>query len=47
MFYCEDETATKTAKYTGVNRNTINKLFDKFRQRIAEISIANTPELES
>jgi transposase-like protein len=44
MYFCEDETATTTSKYTGVKRNTINKLFDKFRQRIVEISIANTPE---
>jgi DNA-binding protein Fis len=24
MFFCEDEKSTKTAEYTGVNRNTIN-----------------------
>lgn len=44
MYFCKDKTATKTSKYTGINRNTINKTFDKFRQRIAEISVANAPE---
>jgi len=44
MYFCEAETATKTSKYTGISRNTIYKTFDKFRQRIAEISVANAPE---
>ncbi|MCP4763318.1 MAG: IS1595 family transposase [archaeon] len=39
-FFCEDETATKTAKYTKINRNTINKLFNLLRIRITEVSIA-------
>jgi transposase-like protein len=43
-FFGEDETATKAAKYSGVNRNTVNKLFHKLRVRIAEISIAASPE---
>lgn len=38
-YFAEDETAAKTAKYTGVSRNSINKLFQKIRVRIAEISI--------
>lgn len=45
MYFAEDETATKTAKYTKINRKTINRLFLKFRIRLTEISIANTPEL--
>ena len=44
MYFCEDETASKTAKYSKTNRNTVNKLFNKFRIRIAEISVANAPE---
>ena len=44
-YFAEDETATKIAKYVGLNRKTINNLFYKFRQRIVSISIANTPEL--
>jgi len=44
MYFCEDETATKASKYSGINRNTVNNLYDKFRQRIAEISVANAPE---
>lgn len=44
FFFCEDEGATKTAKYTGINRNTVNRIFDKLRIRIAEISVARAPE---
>lgn len=44
MYFCEDETSTKASKYSGINRNTVNKLYDKFRKRIAEISVANSPE---
>ncbi len=44
-FFCEDETATKTSKYTMVNRNTINRIFHLFRIRITELSIAEKPEL--
>ena len=45
MCFSEDETASKTAKYSRVSRNTVNKFFHKFRLRIVEISLANTPEL--
>lgn len=44
-YFAEDETATKTARYSNVNRKTINRLFHKIRIRIAEISVATTPEL--
>ncbi|MCB9789787.1 IS1595 family transposase [Candidatus Nomurabacteria bacterium] len=44
-YFSEDETASKTAKYSGVNRNTVNRLFQLMRQRIVEISLASTPEL--
>lgn len=42
-YFSEDETASKTAKYTGINRNTINRVFHKLRIRIVQESIANTP----
>ena len=45
MYFSEDETASKTSKYSKVNRKTINRLFAKFRQRIVEISLADVPEL--
>lgn len=45
MYFCEDETASKTSKYSGINRATINRLFQKFRIRIAKISVYATPEL--
>ncbi len=45
MYFSEDETASKTAKYSKVNRNTINRIFHLMRQRIVEISLASTPEL--
>jgi transposase-like protein len=44
-YFAEDETASKTAKYSRISRNTINKIFQKMRLRIAEISVASTPEL--
>jgi len=44
-YFAEDETANKTAKYSGVSRNSINNLFHKFRLRIVRVSLSNTPEL--
>jgi transposase len=44
-YFAEDETATKTARYSNVNRKTVNRLFYKIRVRIAEISVASAPEL--
>jgi len=43
-FFCEDETASKTSRYTNISRKTVNILFHKFRVRIAKISVANAPE---
>lgn len=45
-YFAEDETASKTAKYTGISRNTINQIFYKLRVRIAHISLSSTPELD-
>jgi transposase len=33
-YFCFDETASKTAIYTSINRNTINKIYDQIRQKI-------------
>ncbi len=45
MYFSEDETASKTAKYTRVNRNTVNRIFVLIRKRIVKISVETTPEL--
>ena len=45
MFFCEDENATKAAKYSGVNRNTVNRIYNLLRLRIVKLSLASTPEL--
>ena len=44
-YFAADETAEKCSLYTKLNRNTINRIYRKLRIRIAEESIANTPEL--
>jgi hypothetical protein len=33
-YFSLDETANKTSVYTNISRNTINKIFDKIRQKI-------------
>ena len=33
-YFCFDETANKTSIYTKISRNTINKIYDKIRQKI-------------
>ena len=33
-YFCCDETSNKTAIYTNISRNTVNKIFDKIRKRI-------------
>ena len=35
LYFCEDITASKTAVLLGINRNTINRYFNLFRQKIA------------
>lgn len=44
-YFCEDETATKAARYSRINRNTVNRLYGLFRLRIVEMSLASVPEL--
>ena len=38
-YFCYDEAANKTSIYTGVSRNTVNKIFDKLRKRIFSLSV--------
>lgn len=33
--FCEDLTATQTAKLTGINRNTVNRYYRLFREEVA------------
>jgi len=33
-YFCADETANKTSIYTKISRNTVNKIYDKIRQKI-------------
>ena len=40
-----DDTATKTAEYSGMNRNTVNRIYGLLRRRMAELSIATAPDL--
>ena len=43
--FTQDCNATLTAKLTGVNRNTINRIFTLLRRRLSEMSIASAKEL--
>lgn len=43
-YFCHDETATKAAIYTGVNRNTVNRIYVLLRRRIVELSIREGQE---
>ena len=45
QYFCHDETASKTAIYTSINRNTINKIFNEIRQHLfANNLISNNKE---
>lgn len=44
-YFCHDETATKAALYSGLNRNTVNRLYVLMRRRIVELSIREGQEL--
>ena len=44
-YFCEDETATKAAKYSRINRNTVNRIYNLLRVRIVEISLSKKPGL--
>lgn len=44
-FFCEDINASKTAKITSINRNTINRYFNLFREAICACSQRSRPNL--
>jgi transposase len=37
-YFFHDKTSHKMAIYTGISRNTVNKIFDKIRKRICSLS---------
>ena len=43
-YFSYDETANKTAIYTKISRNTINKLYDKIRRRLLDLSVGMKKE---
>ena len=43
-YFCCDETSNKTAIYTNISRNTVNKIFDKIRKRIFSLSVNLTKD---
>ena len=45
-YFFEDFSATQTAKIMGLNRNTVNLWFNRFRESIVRISIEESKNLE-
>ncbi len=41
--FCLDLTAKQTSEITKINRNTINRYFNKFRERIVELCQIDSP----
>jgi transposase-like protein len=41
--FCIDLTATQTSSLTGINRNTVNKYYTKFRERIVDLCNIDSP----
>ncbi len=39
--FCSDITAQNTSQLTGVSRNSINKMYEKFRNRIIDLTEKN------
>ena len=44
--FCEDISATKTAKLLGINRNTINRYFNIFREAICEQGLSKNIKMK-
>jgi transposase-like protein len=42
-YFCVDLTAVQTSKITGINRNTINRYYNKFRERIVKLCNLESP----
>jgi len=41
--FCLDVEAKKTAEFTGLNRGTINNIYNKLRERIAQLCETESP----
>ena len=41
--FCINLTATQTSNLTGLNRNTVNKYYNKFRKRVVKLYNINSP----
>lgn len=41
--FCLDMEAKKVAEFTGINRSSINNIYHKLRERIAELCEAESP----
>ena len=41
--FCIDLTAVQTAEITKINRNTINRYYNKFRERIVKLCQIDSP----
>ncbi len=42
-YFCEDFTATQTARLGNISRNTVNRIYNKIRARIVELAIHENP----
>jgi len=42
-YFCVDLTAVQTSKITGINRNTVNRYYNKFRERIVKLCNLESP----
>ena len=45
MHFCEDIEASKTARLTGINRNTVNHYYNLFREHILSWQYSEVMEL--
>ena len=45
MHFCEDIEASKTARLTGINRNTVNRYYNLFREHILSWQYREVMEL--
>ena len=43
-YFCHDETAAKANIYSGINRNSVNRIYRLLRERIAHMSIHEAQE---
>jgi len=43
-YFAADETAQKCAKYTGLNRNTVNRIYGLLRKRILTLTLKHNQE---